>query len=131
MAQPVLAQSAAIGGVVRDPQQAVVPAAQVVLIAHRSAARTAATTDGQGRYSFSNLTPDTYVVEAQAKGFQVTTSQPIALAGSQTATQDFVLTLAAAAESVTVTATGEVDHGYRVAAVGSLGPLGPATLLDT
>src|SRR5204862_285181 len=93
----------------------------------RSGARTATTTDRQGRYSFSNLTPDTYVVEVQAKGFQIAASQAIAVAGSQTAAQDFMLTLAGAAESVTVTATGEVDRGYRVAAaVGDGGSAGGA-----
>jgi iron complex outermembrane receptor protein len=46
-------------------------------------------------------------------------------------TADFVLALAGTAESVTVTATGGVDRGYRVDAVSSLGPLGSAALLDT
>jgi iron complex outermembrane receptor protein len=129
-AAPLFAQSGAIAGVVRDPQQAVIPGAEVAAINQRSSARTSTTTDGQGRYVFSGLTPGTYIVEVQARGFQPTTSPPIAIAGGAV-TRDFALALAGAAEEITVTAPAGPDRGYRVGAVGSIGPLGPATLLDT
>ncbi|MEO8257779.1 MAG: TonB-dependent receptor [Acidobacteriota bacterium] len=131
LARPALAQPLGISGVVRDPQQAVVPGAQVLLTNPRTAARTSTVTDGQGRFIFMNLAPDSYVAEVHARGFQVMTSQAITLIGGGSATRDFVLVLAGAAESVTVTAAGGVGRGYRVDTVSSLGPLGSAPLLDT
>ena len=80
VAQHALAQSHGITGVVRDPQQAVVVGAEVVLINSRTAARATAVTDGQGRYTFALPVPDSYVVEVHAKGFVVTTTEAIALA---------------------------------------------------
>src|SRR5579862_5822372 len=128
-ALPALAQSATIGGVVRDPQQAVVPGADVVLSNLRTAAKTTAATNGEGRYQFANLAVDTYVVEVHAKGFQVAAAEPIVLAAGQAVVRDVALQLAGAVESVTVTAPGGASRGYRVATVDSLGPLGPAVLL--
>src|SRR5580704_15679762 len=108
-----LAQSQGITGVVRDPQQAVVPGAQVILTDARTTATTRTVTDGQGRYSFAPLEPDRYVVEVRARGFQVATSVEIALAAGESATRDFVLALAGATESVTVTAPAGVDRAYH------------------
>jgi iron complex outermembrane receptor protein len=130
VAGPVSAQSRAITGVVRDQQQAVVVGAPVVLIAAPASTTATTVTDGEGRYVFPSLETGRYVVEVRAKGFRVA-NQAITLNGSETATRDFVLALAGAAESVTVTAPGTVDRGYRVDTVGSIGPLGSAALLDT
>lgn len=130
-AQTALAQSHGISGVVRDPQQAVIAGAEVVLINSRTTARATALTNGQGRYSFAPLVPDIYYVEVHAKGFQVTTSEAIALAAGESVTRDFVLALGGATESVTVTGVGDVNQAYRVDVVSSLGSSGPALLLDT
>jgi iron complex outermembrane recepter protein len=127
--QPVVAQSRGIAGVVRDPQQAVVAGAEVVLINSRTSARTTSVTDGQGRYSFDPSVPDSYVVEVRAKGFEVATSEAFALTAGERVTRDFVLALAGPKESLTV--MGGVEQGYRVDAVSSLGSSGPALLLDT
>src|SRR6476660_1500955 len=94
MAQPVFAQSRGIGGVVRDPQQAVIPGAQVVLTNTRSSVKTTTITDSQGRYSFTSLSPGSYVLEVQATGFQLTTSQAIVQSGDTTVARDFTLVLA-------------------------------------
>jgi iron complex outermembrane receptor protein len=125
------AQSQGITGVVRDPQQAVVPGAQVILTDARATARTTTVTDGQGRYSFAPLEPDRYVVEVRARGFQVATSVEIMLAPGENPTRDFVLALAGATESVTVTAPAGVERAYHVDAVSSLGSSGAVPLLDT
>src|SRR5438876_8378280 len=92
-AQPAIAQSDEITGVVRDPQQAVVTGAEVVLINSRTTARATALTDGQGRYSFATA-PSIYILEVHAKGSQVSTSEAITLGAGETATRDFVLALA-------------------------------------
>jgi iron complex outermembrane receptor protein len=130
-AQPAFAQSRGINGVVRDPQQAVVAGAEVVLISSRPTVKATALTDGLGRYSFAPPAPDTYVVEVHAKGFKVIASEAIALAAGESVTRDFVLALAGTNESVTVTGVGDVEQGYRVATVSSLGSSGPELLLDT
>src|SRR5689334_22358531 len=110
-ARPAFSQSNGITGVVTDPQNAVVPAAQVVLTDTRTSAKTTKTTDGQGRYSFAGLTDDAYVVEVTAKGFRVATSEPLRPARS-TVTHDVQLALAGSTESVTVTGQAAVDRGY-------------------
>jgi iron complex outermembrane receptor protein len=125
------AQSHGITGIVRDPQQAVVTGAQVIVTGARTTAKGTAVTDGEGRYSFTSLEPDRYVIEVHAKGFQVVTSAAFTLAAGELATRDFVLALAGPTESVTVTAPGGADRGYRVDAVSSLGSSGPVPLLDS
>lgn len=130
-ASPLLAQSNGIGGVVKDPQQAVIPGAQVVLTNTRTSATATTTTDARGRYSFVALTPDTYVVEVQARGFKVMTSPAITHTAGTVVTQDFTLTLAGEAESVTVTARAGADGGYRTGVVSSLGSSDSLAFLDT
>src|SRR6185503_19584761 len=71
---PAAAQTSSISGVVKDPQEAVVPGAEIVLRNARSAATPTAVTDGQGRYAFSTLPPGTYTVEVYLSGFEVRSS---------------------------------------------------------
>ena len=130
MAAPVFAQTGSISGVVRDPQQAVIPGAQVSLTSTRTALKTTTTSDSQGRYSFASVAPDTYVVQVQAKGFQLMTSPAIAPARAGNITQDFTMVLAGESESVTVTARAGADGGYRTGAASSLGSSGDVALLN-
>ena len=130
MRRPAAAQFREITGDVKDQQQAVVVGAQVILTSAQTAAKATTVTDGVGHYRFPPVDAGEYVVEVHAKGFQVA-SRKIAVDTGGGGTSDFVLALAGTAESVTVTATGGVDRGYRVDAVSSLGPLGSAPLLDT
>jgi iron complex outermembrane receptor protein len=130
VAGPASAQFREITGDVKDPQQAVVVGAQVILISAQTAARSTTVTDGVGHYRFPAVDAGKYVVEVHAKGFRVA-SREIAVDTGGGGTSDFVLALAGTAESVTVTAPGGVDRGYRVDAVASLGPLGSAALVDT
>src|SRR5436305_11049921 len=118
--RPGGAQRGGIAGVVRDPQMAVVSAAEVSATAARTAVVTTALTDAQGRYTFAALPPGSYLVDVHARGFDVATSEAIAVTAGGTATRDFVLTVEGRTESVTV--TGGVNQGYRVAAVTSPGP---------
>jgi iron complex outermembrane receptor protein len=130
VAGPAAAQFREISGDVKDPQQAVVVGAQVILTSAQTAAKATTLTDGAGHYRFPPVNAGEYVVEVHAKGFQVA-SRKIAVDTGGGGTSDFILTLAGTAESVTVTATGGIDRGYRVDAVSSLGPLGSAPVLDT
>src|SRR5262245_17021836 len=80
---PAAAQSGSISGIVRDPQQAVVPGAEVVLRNSRSAGAPTAVTDSMGRYAFTALQPGTYVVEVYLSGFEVQSSPAIMLGPDQ------------------------------------------------
>src|SRR3954468_13823737 len=101
LVNPAAAQSGSISGVVKDPQHAVVPGAEVVLRNSRSPATPTVVTDGTGHYAFTALQPGTYVVQVYLSGFQVQSTTAILLGGEQSATQDFVLALAGEAQSVT------------------------------
>jgi iron complex outermembrane receptor protein len=131
MASAAWSQSGSINGVVKDPQNAVVPGAQVVVTNTRTSARATTTTDGQGRYGFMSLAPDVYVLEVKATGFRVATSEPITLTSGATVARDVMLALAASTESVTVTAQAGAARGYRSEAVSALGSSEGVTLLNT
>jgi iron complex outermembrane receptor protein len=123
-------QSSSITGVVMDPQNAVLPGAQVVLIDVRTSLRTATTTDAQGRYRFNALTSDGYVLEVRAAGFQVARTEAITMSVATSVTHDFTLALAGNTESVTVTGRAGAARGYRTDAIGALGSSGDVALLN-
>jgi iron complex outermembrane receptor protein len=122
------AQNSSVSGVVKDPQQAVVPGAEVILRNSRSAATPTVVTDGAGRYAFMALQPGTYVVEVYLSGFEVQSSQPIVLGAEQSATHDFVLALAGESQSITV--VGAASPGYRVDTA-SIGSFAATSILET
>jgi iron complex outermembrane receptor protein len=130
VARSAMSQSSSINGVVKDPQNAVVPAAQVVLTNMRTSTKTTTTTDGQGRYSFTSLARDAYVLEVKAAGFRVATSEPISASAGTAVTHDVMLTLAGSTESVTVTAQAGAARGYRAGAVTSLGSSDSVAILN-
>jgi hypothetical protein len=92
---------ATLTGVVRDPQNAVVPSAAVKLtnVATGVEATTNATADGT--YLIVNLAPGEYVVEVTASGFQ-TSAQTIRLETGQRARLDVGLTVGGVGETVRV-----------------------------
>ena len=124
----LLAQSASISGIIKDPQQALVPGAEVTLRNARSAATPTVVSDGEGRYRFSSLAPGSYTVEVYLGGFEVQVSPPITIAEAQSAQHDVVLALAGTTQSVTVTASA--SPGYRVDTA-SIGSLAATSILET
>src|SRR6187401_2431556 len=80
---PAEAQTSSISGVVTDPQEAVVPGAEVVLRNARAVATPTAVTNGEGRYAFSGLPPGTYIVQVYLSGFEVQSSPAIVLGPQQ------------------------------------------------
>jgi iron complex outermembrane receptor protein len=130
---PVLGQTGfngQIAGVVRDPAQAVVPGSQVFLTNQQTSAVTATVlTDDQGAYAFAAVPPGTYVVRAEAKGFQPNFSTPLKVEAGQIVRFDFTLTIPGTSQSVDVSA-GTVENAYRVDTVAAGGPLGTTPILD-
>src|SRR5215831_8287785 len=80
-----------IVGTVRDPDQAAISGSQVILTNQQSKAKTTATTDGQGVYTFPSIPPGAYTVEANAAGFQSSVSPGLSAAAGQRVNFDFVL----------------------------------------
>src|SRR5271165_1259938 len=112
--------SGQITGIVKDPDQAVVVGAQVVLTNQQTKGKVSAQTDSQGAFLFSSLEPGAYLVEVNSKGFQ-TLSKEVTVSAGQAVNADFALTIAAAAQNVTVSA-GTVENAYRVDTVKPEGP---------
>ena len=79
-----------ISGVVKDPDQAVLAGAHVTVTNSVTKAKVEADTDSQGAYSFPSLPPGSYVVEADAKGFQHGASSQLNVAAGQSVNADLV-----------------------------------------
>src|SRR5437899_4922636 len=75
---PAFAQSLTSGdiaGTITDPSGAVVPNASVTLKSNDSGSTQTRSTNQQGAYRFSLLSPGTYTVSVAAPGFQSTQQQ--------------------------------------------------------
>jgi iron complex outermembrane recepter protein len=118
-----------IMGVVKDPDQAVISGSQVTLTNQQTKAKTTAVSDSQGGYRFMSVQPGAYVVEADVKGFQPSTSPELRVAAGQTVNYDFALAVARASYTVNVTAAN-VENAYRVDNVEAGGPLGTTPILN-
>ena len=73
------ASSAQISGTVVDPQGAVVPGAKVTAINQATGTGRSVTTTSTGNYVIPNLTPGTYDVAVDAKGFAPGSTKNIVL----------------------------------------------------
>src|SRR3984885_2651654 len=130
---PAFAQTPAgtgqITGTVKDPQQAAVASARVVLTNQQTKSKASTTTDSQGIYLFQALQPGAYIAEVTATNFNASVSSELKVAAGQTVNSDFSLTLAGVTQSVDVSA-GTVENAYRVDTVAAGGPLGTTPILD-
>src|SRR5580692_4527086 len=132
LALSAFAQNAAntgeIKGVVRDPDQALVPNCPVTLTNQQTTIKTTGVADGQGAYSFQ-VPPGTYIVQADGPGFQPSISPELKVEPGQSVTFDFALAIPGVAQSVNVSA-GTVENAYRVDNVAPGGPFGTMPILD-
>src|SRR5262245_32140806 len=104
LASTAQAQDAGITGVVKDHSGAVLPgvtvtAASPVLIEQQ---RTV-TTDGEGRYSITQLRPGTYSVTFMLEGFSTIKREGIELSAGFTPNVDIELRPGGISETITVT----------------------------
>jgi hypothetical protein len=93
-----------ISGTVTDPTGAVVSGAQVQVINENTNFVSPATANSTGLYTVPFLTPGTYNVKVNAKGFAPTEKTQVVLIASDIKQVDFTLSVASAAEAVTVAA---------------------------
>ncbi|HWS89578.1 MAG TPA: carboxypeptidase regulatory-like domain-containing protein [Pyrinomonadaceae bacterium] len=106
-AQATFAQatgSATLRGTVKDPAGAVVPNASVTLVNQGTKEERKATTNDEGGYVFSAVTPGTYTVRVEAGGFKTTEQSDLSIETSSTRGLDINLEVGQASETVTVTA---------------------------
>src|ERR1700683_2545977 len=104
-ASPQGETTSAIAGQVADPSGAALPGATVRLTGVGNGIQRTAQTGDSGRFTFSQLKPGAYTVEAAAPGFERQRKASITAAVGQTQTVDFVLPLAAAAHQDIVVTT--------------------------
>src|SRR5215472_12085690 len=93
--------AATVEGVVSDPTGAVVPGTTVEIQNPVSQFSRTATTDGEGKFSFTNVPPNNYHLTARAQGF-VSHTDDIDVRTSVPLTLKITLQIGAATETVTV-----------------------------
>lgn len=101
---PLFAQrfSGSIGGVVTDPQGAVVPGAQVTITNQATGASQTAITTSAGAYSAPSLDPGNYTISVKSSSFKEFVAKNVTVNVSTATTVNAVLQLGNANEEVTV-----------------------------
>jgi hypothetical protein len=97
-----------VTGTVTDATGAAVPGAKVTLTNVGTNISQTASTNMAGNYRFSFLTPGTYSVSVNATGFQAAQRTGLVVVAGQPTAADIQLQVAAAAQSVEVSATTEI-----------------------
>jgi outer membrane receptor protein involved in Fe transport len=134
------ATTGTIGGVVTDPQGAVIPGADVTATETATGIQTKVTTNGDGVYSLGRLKPGTYTLSITKQGFKRQEFQQVTLTIAQDLTLDAILQAGQVTETVTVTATGEelinkeeaqISNTFEARAVQDLPSNGAGQGIDT
>lgn len=100
--------SATLRGTIKDPSGALIQKATVTLINDATKTERTTTTNDEGLYQFSAVTPGTYTVKVEKTGFKSIEQKEVALSTSDTRGQDFEMEVGAQNETVTVQASAEV-----------------------
>ncbi|PYT00589.1 MAG: hypothetical protein DMF65_08525 [Acidobacteria bacterium] len=98
----------AIGGVVKDPQGAVVQNATVTVKNEETNKEATGTTDDQGRFRIAALQPGNYTVTINATGFSAFTQQKVVVEVGRITPLDVDLSIGGASETVQVTSEAPV-----------------------
>jgi hypothetical protein len=104
-AQSRTAGTGSISGTARDASGLVLPGATIAVKNLRTGETADATSNAQGTYAFAGLSPSVYTVTARLTGFAPVEFKDVQLLAGQEVRLD--VTLAPAAQSETVTVTGE------------------------
>ncbi len=96
--------TATLSGTVTDPSGAIVPQAVATLSSAQEGVTRTFTTNGAGRYSFSQLPPSTYTLAIEAKGFETYRQTGIVLDAGRSASQNVVLAVGASNQEIVVNA---------------------------
>lgn len=106
---PLHAQTAAatgtLTGTVLDPRGVPLPGASVTAKGGDSSAVATTTSDGSGRYAFSDLAPGKYTIQVKGTGFASTRRDGVQVAAGKTADVAVTLELGNVSQEITVEAT--------------------------
>ncbi|MGA8145850.1 MAG: carboxypeptidase regulatory-like domain-containing protein [Candidatus Acidiferrales bacterium] len=108
---------AALSGRVFDPSGAVVPGAQVALLSESGEQVGSTVSDGQGSYSFGDLSAAVYRLKVEKEGFKVSMFYGLSLGGGHERTQDVSLELGSNTQVVTVVASTPQVNTYSMSMV--------------
>ena len=92
-----------VTGLAVDPSGGAVPGVSVTLSSEETGVKRTASTNGAGLYSFPDLPPGTYRLNAEANGFRPVETRAFAVEALRTVRQDLPLELATANSAVVVT----------------------------
>jgi hypothetical protein len=102
--------SATLRGTVRDPNGAVVPNATVTLINERTKDERKTTSNDEGLYVFTAVTPGNYTLRVEGKGFKTVSQSAVAIETSSTRGIDVTLEIGQPSETVTVVSGATADQ---------------------
>src|SRR5271165_138843 len=102
---PLVAQNAALSGIVTDPSGRAVPGARISMENSNTAATRAVSSNAQGEYSVAALLPGPYNITVEANGFKKIHQNGVVVEVDQRARLDFGLTIGSTTDSVTVNGT--------------------------
>jgi outer membrane receptor protein involved in Fe transport len=94
--------TATLSGVIRDPSNAVVPDVRVSIRSNQTGATRETSTDGDGRYNFTNLLPGQYDLRAERTGFKTAVQSNVLLTVASAVAVDLTLQVGTVAETVEV-----------------------------
>ena len=103
MAKPQGETTSAIAGHVADQSGAAIPGAQIIAVNDDTGLKRRAQTDDAGRFTFPQLLPGSYTVQAAAPGFEEQQNKAVSAALGHTQTVNFVLKVQAQRQAITVT----------------------------
>lgn len=101
-------ENASVLGYVRDKSGAVVSGATVTLTNSGTNVSQTAKTDGEGKFEFNSVNIGTYVVTAEASGFQTTKTAPFQLQVNARQRVDVEVAAGSVSDTVEVTAAAQV-----------------------
>ncbi|MFB3903726.1 MAG: carboxypeptidase regulatory-like domain-containing protein [Acidobacteriota bacterium] len=99
----VFAQTTTLNGVVRDPQDMVVPGAELTLTNSATAWSKTTLTDDEGRFAFAQLVPGEYQLKAELPGFKTINVEKLRLLVDTPTTLDLKFQMGEVTETVIVT----------------------------
>src|SRR5579863_3430570 len=114
--------NASLSGTVTDPTGAAIPGAKLTLTNEATGFQSNFVSDESGNYSFRNLTPGKYDLNASASGFKTQDQKGIELAVNQAARADIHLPVGQTGETVTVVSDASLINYENQTLEGGVAP---------
>jgi hypothetical protein len=96
------ATTSTLSGMVHDEKGSIIPGANITIKSVATGTTKTSVSDSDGRYSFSNLSPDTYEVRVERSGFKTYVQPTLKLSVADTLTLDITMVVGEVTEQVVV-----------------------------